>query len=90
MVAQSIQSAKILMLPVTISPLHFKSHFLYHAIEKNSQNILKLQIMYAKLCENKEKVINMSFHSVTLSGSNKIILLFSPAGCLLLSPGLTF
>ena len=37
-----LQSAKILMLPVTISPLHFKSHFLYHAIEINSLKFLKL------------------------------------------------
>ena len=44
----------------------------------------------AKLCENKEKVINMSFHSLTPSGSNKIILLFSSAGYLLLRPSLTF
>ena len=33
---KAVQSAKILMLPGTISPLHFNSHFLYHAIEKKS------------------------------------------------------
>jgi hypothetical protein len=31
-----IQSEKILMLPLTISPLHFKSHFLYHENKVNS------------------------------------------------------